>query len=283
MFEEKRLKTWNDQYWNQVKRNIGLISIAEQDKIKRAKIIIFGVGGLGGPIFSQLIRSGCENLTICDDDKFSKSNLNRQLCTINEIGTFKVDFFEKFAEKINPDALIEKYYQINQKNISTILKDSQLAVLSLDDPLISILISRVCFKRDIPLLESWGIPYLCAWYFTSRSIDYESCYGLNTKNLTIDKIRQSKSFQESIKNQILTKLTKFPRIKNRFNREPGILEELLSGKLPSVSLAPIVHLSASYLAFEVIFSGILRIKPMILAPKIMGYDYFEMKPLDFKL
>jgi len=56
---------------------------------------------------------------------------------------------------------------------------------------------------------------------------------------------------------------------------------MISGKLTLVSLAPIVRMIASYLAFEVIFSGILKVKKMILAPQIIGYDYLRMKPIRF--
>ncbi|TFG11709.1 MAG: ThiF family adenylyltransferase [Promethearchaeota archaeon] len=283
VFEEKKLKIWNDQYWNLIKRNIGMISISEQNIIKEAKVTIFGVGGLGGPIVCQLVRCGCERLTICDNDKFTESNLNRQLCTLDNIGEYKVDFFADYVKKINPEVLIKKFYEVNEQNLSSILIESELAVLSLDDPLTSIIISRECLKRNIPLLESWGIPYLCAWYFTSKSLDYESCYGLETKELSIDKIQKSTDLQKKIKTKMLTKLTKFPGIRERFDREPGALNGILSGRLPSVSFAPIVQLSASYLAFEAIFSGLLKIKPMILAPHIIGYDYFEMKPLKFKI
>ena len=280
MLEQKRLKAWNDQYWNQIKRNIGLISINEQDKIKNSKVAIFGVGGLGGPVVSQLARSGCERLVICDNDKFAISNLNRQLCRIADIGTYKVDFFQKFVKDINPNISIETYYNITEENIFSILKDASLAVLSLDDPLISILISRVCLDLKVPLLESWGIPYLFAWYFTSKSASYESCYGLNTTKLTIMEIRNSPEIQKSVKSKIFNKLTQFPGISKKFDRENGILEALLAGNLSSISLAPIVMLSASYLAFEVIMSGILKIKPMVLAPNIIGFDYFEMKPIN---
>lgn len=283
MPEQKKLNSWNDQYWNQIKRNIGLITVAEQEKLRNAKIVIFGVGGLGGPIVSNLARSGCEKMVICDNDKFTASNLNRQMCTIKDIGVFKVDFLQKHAKEINPNIDIEKYYQINEDNIHSILKDVDLAVLSLDDALVSILISRVCLEQKIPLLESWGVPYLCAWYFTPESVNYESCYGLNTTNLTIAEIQNSLILQKQIKSKILNKLTQFPGIRRRYDREPGILEGLLKGNLSSISLAPIIRLSASYLTFEVIMSGILKIKPMILAPNIIGYDYFEMKPINFRI
>ena len=70
MFEKKKNKNWSDDYWNHIKRNIGLIKIPEQEKIRTTRIAILGVGGLGGTVAEQLVRTGCEQLIICDYDKF---------------------------------------------------------------------------------------------------------------------------------------------------------------------------------------------------------------------
>ncbi|GAH48028.1 unnamed protein product [marine sediment metagenome] len=100
--------------------------------------------------------------------------------------------------------------------------------------------------------------------------------------MSISKISQSKSILLDIKNQLLNKLTQFPGIVSHYDREKGVLEAVLSGKHPFISFAPIVRMSASYLAFEVIFSGILKIKKMMFAPQIFGYDYFKSKVIKFK-
>jgi len=281
LFEEERPKHWTNQYWNQIKRNIGLISIKDQEKIRTTTIAILGLGGLGGPLSEQLVRSGCETLIICDNDKFDESNLNRQLCNRDDIGKLKVDYTENFLKNINPEIKIKKYYEINEMNISSVLKSVKIVILTLDDPLISILISRECLKLRIPLLESWAIPYLCAWWFTQESMDYETCYGLKTHNIKFQELQQSGEIISEIKRAQFRKLTQFPRIIERYDREHGSLNGLLSGKLPSISFAPIVRITASFLAVEAIYTGILKVKPMILAPTIIGYDYMKMKPIKF--
>jgi hypothetical protein len=281
LFENKRFRHWTEGYWNQIKRNIGLISLSEQEKLKITPIAVLGLGGLGGPLAEQLIRSGFENLIISDNDKFDESNLNRQLCNRDDIGKLKVDYTESYLKRINPEIKIKKYYQIDENNISNIIKSVKLIILTLDDPIISILISRECLKEKIPLLESWAIPYLCAWWFTDESIDYETCYGLKTHNLEIQELKKSKDIKSKIKRAQFDKLTQFPNIIDRYDREKGALEGMLSGSLPSISFAPIVRISASYLAFEAIYSGILKVKPKILAPNIIGYDYLRMVPIKF--
>lgn len=278
MFENRIPNNWSNQYWNHIKRNIGIITFTEQEKLKLTTIGIFGLGGLGGPLTEQLVRIGCENLVICDNDTFSKSNLNRQLCTREDIGKYKVDVIEDFLYKINPDLNIKKYYEINESNITDVLKNTSVVALTLDDPIVSILISRECRKIHIPMIESWGIPYLFAWWFTPKSIEYENCYGFNTHEMKIDAIRKSQHAILEIKKAQLDCLLKFPNIRETYNRELGAVDGMIEGKLALVSLAPIVHMTASYLAFEIIFSGILKLKKMILAPEIIGYDYLQMMP-----
>lgn len=283
MKKKKPIENWSKSYWKQVSRNIGLLKLEDQELLRKVNIAIFGLGGLGGPLSEQLVRTGCENLLICDNDKFEISNLNRQLCTINDIGKNKVDVIEKLLKGINPEIKLKKFNEVNVNNVSNIFNNISIVALTLDDPITSILIARECYKRKIPMLESWAIPYLCAWWFTEHCIDYETFYGLKTHEIPIQEIYNSKDLLLNIKKVFFNKLKQFPGITERFDREKGVLNELLSGSIPSISLAPIVRMAASYLAYEVIFTGILRVKKMILAPNIIGYDYFKMEPLNFNL
>ena len=131
------------------------------------------------------------------------------------------------------------------------------------------------------MIESYGMPYLCAWWFTSESIDYETCYELGTKDISILQLKKSQEILTDVKKKTLTKLLKFPGIKETYDREKGAAEGIISGKLPFVSIAPIVRMTASYIAFEIIYSGILKVKKMVLAPNVLGYDYMQMKPIEF--
>jgi len=280
LFTNKIPKNWSKSYWDAFKRNIGLVSLIDQEKIRMTPIAIFGIGGLGGPLVEQLARSGCEKLLICDNDKFVSSNLNRQTCFLSDIGKFKVDVLEKQLKSINPNIEVRKFYVINSSNINDLLNKITLVVLALDDPLSSILIARECKKRKIPLLESWAIPFIYSSWFTDGSMSYETFYGLNTNHMTLEEMERSQEVITNLKSNFYLKLTKFPNIEEKYNREPGALEALISGQIPSISFAPIVRLNASYLAFEVIFSGILNYKPKILAPKLVAFDIFEMKKLN---
>ena len=281
--KKQKMEQWSDHYSKQIERNIGYITFSEQEKLRITPIAVCGVGGLGGPIAEQLIRSGCERLIICDNDTFDETNLNRQICTIEDIGDYKVDVIDKYLKKINPEVKIQKYYNVSKKNVSEIVQKSNLVALALDDPVASIIIARECRNQNIPMLESWVIPYLWSWWFTKDSINYEECYELNTENMTIDQIEKSKLATSKSNDILFSKILDFPGAKSVYDRENGAYAATISGEIGIRSLAPLVRLTASYIAFEIIYAGILNIKQKILAPHVIGYDYFRMKPIQFNM
>lgn len=73
-------------------RTIGLIGNDGAEKLKNARVLLFGVGGVGGHAAEALVRAGVGSLTLVDGDVFSQSNLNRQLfATEKTVGLDKVE------------------------------------------------------------------------------------------------------------------------------------------------------------------------------------------------
>lgn len=80
-----------------------LINQNEFNTIQNSKILLVGVGGVGGYTLEALVRSGFLNITIIDGDVIDESNLNRQIITNNDnIGNYKVNEAYKRAISINP-------------------------------------------------------------------------------------------------------------------------------------------------------------------------------------
>lgn len=77
------------------------------EKIQSARVLIFGVGGVGSWCVEALVRSGVRNITIVDNDRVCATNCNRQLmATSRTIGLVKVDALCERLLEINPDANI---------------------------------------------------------------------------------------------------------------------------------------------------------------------------------
>ncbi len=80
------------------------------EKLNNSRIAVFGVGGVGGYVVEALVRSGIGTIDIIDNDKVHKSNLNRQIISLNStIGEYKVDAFEKRLLDINPNIVVNKH------------------------------------------------------------------------------------------------------------------------------------------------------------------------------
>lgn len=83
------------------------------DKLQSARVLIFGLGGVGSWCAEALVRSGIRNVTIVDSDRVCVTNCNRQLmATSKTIGQVKVDALCKRLLEINPDANITAYQKI---------------------------------------------------------------------------------------------------------------------------------------------------------------------------
>ena len=73
-------------------------------KLAEKRVLLFGLGGVGGACFQTLVRLGIKHFTIVDNDCFSLSNLNRQsLSTLETINKSKVDVAIEFAKQINEE------------------------------------------------------------------------------------------------------------------------------------------------------------------------------------
>ena len=73
--------------------------------LRDAKVIVFGVGGVGGYAVEALARAGVGHIELVDSDKVSISNINRQIiATHNTVGMYKTEAMRERIASINPDA-----------------------------------------------------------------------------------------------------------------------------------------------------------------------------------
>ena len=80
------------------------------EKIKKKRVAVFGIGGVGGYVVEALARSGIGEIDIIDNDTVAMTNINRQIvATRSTIGQYKVDVAEKRILDINPEAIVHKY------------------------------------------------------------------------------------------------------------------------------------------------------------------------------
>ena len=80
------------------------------DKLQKARVAIFGIGGVGGYTLEALARAGVGQLDLIDSDTVSRSNINRQiLATQSTVGMSKVEAGKKRVLDINPDCVVRTW------------------------------------------------------------------------------------------------------------------------------------------------------------------------------
>ncbi|MBA7668039.1 hypothetical protein ES703_76142 [subsurface metagenome] len=128
------------------------------------------------------------------------------------------------------------------------------------------------------MVESWAVPFLFTWWFTPDSVDYENCYGLDTYHYSYFELSNlKKEINLATYQAFLPKAFAMPGVREKYDREQGAFEEVMNGSIGARSFAPFVRITADFLSVDIIFSGILGIKPKNLAPNLKGFDYINME------
>ena len=131
------------------------VGIAGQDKIKKAKVLIIGIGGLGCPLLTYLASSGINNIGIVDHDKVELGNLNRQiLFNTSDLGKYKVVQAKSKVIKIYKKIKIKTFKKkISTKNINSILKDYSIICDGTDNFETRYLINDYCKSKKKILIS----------------------------------------------------------------------------------------------------------------------------------
>ena len=111
------------------KRNVKDIA----KKLKKAKVCILGLGGLGSNVAVLLARSGIGYLKLIDFDIVETSNLNRQQYRISHIGLKKTEAIKTIIKEINPFVEIDTLdIKVDRENILSVVEDIEIVVEAFD-------------------------------------------------------------------------------------------------------------------------------------------------------
>lgn len=141
-----------DQYKSQI--NIKEIGIEGQKKLRKAKVLIVGVGGLGCINALYLTSSGIGTIGLVDDDKIEISNISRQpLFGLNDIGKNKVDVACKQLIKINSNIKLIKYNErLTVNNVKRLFHNFDLIIDCSDNFPTKFLINDYCQLMKKPFI-----------------------------------------------------------------------------------------------------------------------------------
>ncbi len=144
-------------------RTQALFGADAMEKLKNSKVIVFGVGGVGGYAVEALARSGVGRVDVVDPDRVAKSNLNRQIIALDStVGKSKVEVIKERILQINPEA------QVNCFEVFYLPENADSIDLSVYDYIIDA-IDTVPAKVELCVrANSLGVPIISSMGFGNK-------------------------------------------------------------------------------------------------------------------
>jgi molybdopterin-synthase adenylyltransferase len=124
-----------------------------QQRLKAARVLVIGAGGLGSPVLLYLAAAGVGTLGIIDDDSVSLDNLQRQIVhDTAHIGTPKVDSARHTIARLNPHVVVETYNErLTAANALAIIGRYDIVADGSDNFATRYLVSDACYFAKKPL------------------------------------------------------------------------------------------------------------------------------------
>lgn len=129
------------------------------NRIRKAKIFIAGVGGVGGYVAEALVRAGVGCVGLCDYDLIDTTNINRQVYALTDtVGQLKIDVAAERIKKINPEAQIRLYpFKIDADTIATLpIEEYDYIADAIDDVKAKVLLIKRSIQYGIPIISAMG-------------------------------------------------------------------------------------------------------------------------------
>lgn len=250
--------TWS--YEEAFCRHQGLFSAAEQQRLRRCRVAIAGMGGVGGVHLMTLARLGIGAFHIADPDTFELANFNRQYgASLPTLGRNKAEVMAELVRTVNPEAEVRTFTDpLGPDNLDEFLDGADVVVDGIDAFVLDV--RRSLFKearqRGQWVVTSGPIGFTTVWLtFSPTGISFDEYFDLNDSMSWLD---QFVAFAVGIAPQALHRLDYSPRLLD-VNAKWG----------PSTGLA--CHVSSGIVAAEVV--KILLQRPVLRpAPWFFQFD-----------
>ena len=136
-----------------------LLGEEAMEKLRRAHVIVFGIGGVGSYVAEGLARGGVGQLTLVDNDTVGVTNINRQLCALHStLGQYKSDVMAKRILDIDPDCKVRSlpllYNEASKAQFFD--RDYDYIVDAIDLVSCKLSLIMAARERNIPIISAMG-------------------------------------------------------------------------------------------------------------------------------
>jgi len=128
-------------------------------RLKKSRVIVFGIGGVGGFVTEALARAGIGTLGIVDFDRVDITNLNRQIIALHStVGRLKTEVMEERIAEIDPGIAVRAFpLRVTEDTIEDFcLADWDYVVDAIDDVAAKLMLIQKAKERGKPVISSMG-------------------------------------------------------------------------------------------------------------------------------
>lgn len=144
---------------NQFSRTELLLGSEAMEKLRKARVAIFGIGGVGGHVVEALARSGVGAFDLIDNDNVSITNINRQMvATLDTVGRQKTEVMKERILSINPDAVVNVHncFFLPETKDEFDFSQYSYVVDAVDTVTAKIALVMACEEAGVPIMSSMG-------------------------------------------------------------------------------------------------------------------------------
>lgn len=230
-------------------RNIGFVSEAEQQRLFAGRVLVIGVGGMGGAAVQSLARAGVGGFGIADIDTFEVSNLNRQVfADLDSINEDKAAETAKRLRCINPQLSLEVFGSNWREQLDALLSRYPIVINGMDDIVAGIDLYRRARVHGVTVIDAYTSPLPSVTVVRPHDPRPEERLGFPSRGKdvnTLDPNVSAACFMREMEH-VLVHSSSVRHI------DMTVALELVSGKRKRMSFAPMVITTGNLMAFEVV-------------------------------
>jgi molybdopterin/thiamine biosynthesis adenylyltransferase len=230
-------------------RNIGFISEHEQEALRVAKVLVIGVGGMGGAAIQSLARTGVGAFAIADVDTFEISNLNRQVfADLDSVNEEKAEVTAARLRRINPNIEIEVFGREWPQALDELLQRYPVVINGMDDIAAGINLYRRARKYGATVIDAYtsSLPSVTVVRPNDPRPEERLSYPSLRRDVnTLDDDTKKGCFVREMEH-VLVHSSTIGHI------DMAVALELVAGRRKRMSFAPMVITTGNLMAFEVV-------------------------------
>jgi molybdopterin/thiamine biosynthesis adenylyltransferase len=204
---------------------------------------------MGGAALQTLVRAGVGRVGIADFDRFEATNLNRQVFASSEsIGEEKTHATREALLRINPELDVEIFGSDWVDHLDHILDRYHVVVNGMDDLRAGIQLYRKARECEATIVDAYTSPYPSVTVVTPRDPRPEERLGYPTLGIPVAELSE-----RHLRLSFMRELSYVSAASTGIRRlDPVVVEEILQGRRPRSSFAPVVITAGNLMAFEAI-------------------------------